>query len=286
MQHRSEKPEVGKLRQIAFATAYRMQGDPTEAEDVAQDAMERWLHQTTSAVTSPEAFIATVAARLALNRIRDVRTRQSRLKQQPLPVPLVGETFAATDAGLDLAYGMVALSRELPPLGRAVVILRDGFDISFAEIAEALGRTAAACRQAYSRAKKTLANQPVTPAANDVERVPLLQRLTELIRAGSVAELSRILAEDIVLRSDGGRSAPAIARLLRGKDRIARFLIASPAMMPDDVTAEIVAGPQGPFLLMLASGRVTLCVGIETDGHSITVLYALSDPAKLAKISR
>jgi RNA polymerase sigma-70 factor (ECF subfamily) len=286
MQHRSAKPEAGKLRQIAFATAYRMQGDPTEAEDVAQDAMERWLRQGSSPVAKPEAFIATAAARLALNRIRNVRTRQSRLKQQPLPVPLVGETFAATDAGLDLAYGVVALSRELPPLGRAVVILRDGFDLSFAEIAEALGRTAAGCRQAYARAKKTLAGQPATPAATDVQRAPLLQRLTELIRAGSVAELSRILAEDIVLHSDGGRSAPAIARLLHGKDRIARFLIASPAMMPDGVTAEIVDGPQGPFLLMLAADRIVLCVGIETDGRAITALYALSDPEKLAKVSR
>jgi hypothetical protein len=56
-------------------------------------------------------------------------------------------------------------------------------------------------------------------------------------------------------------------------------------MLPDSVTARITEGPQGPFLLMLAAGKVVLCVGIETDGHAISVIYALSDPAKLAKIS-
>jgi RNA polymerase sigma-70 factor (ECF subfamily) len=245
-----------------------------------------WLRQPQTGIDRPKAFIATVSARLAMNRARDGRKRRAILQQPPLPVPLLGDPFAAVDAGLDLSYSVVALSQGMPALGRAVVILRDGFDLSFGEIAQALGRTPAGCRQAYRRALRMLAGQPVSQSRDDDRSTALLRRLIDLIRAGSVAELASVLAEDIVLRSDGGRSAPAIARVVQGRDRIARFLIASPAMISDDFDVEIAQGPQGPFLLISSAKAILLSVAIETAAGLITSICALSDPQKLAKIAR
>ena len=161
--------------------------------------------------------------------IRDRRSQQRLLGKYGLPVPLVADVSGAADARLDLSYAILVLSRTLSPLARAVFILRHSFDLSFDEIAEALGSTPAACRQAHSRARKLLERPP--PDRDRTPDMGLLQRLVEHIGKGDVAALTRLLAEDVVLTTDGGGRGPALGRPIAGRERIAQLLALSPALL-------------------------------------------------------
>ncbi len=275
--------EIGSLRRTAFAVAYRMTGDPTEADDLAQDALERWLKERRTHVDKPQAYVATIAARLALNRMRDNRTRKTLLERQQLPVPLISNS-SEVDAGLDVSYGLMVLTAQLAPLARAVVVLREGFDLDFADIAVALGKTPANCRQTFRRASRKLMDRNPITSAVAARQAAALQQLTQLIREGDLDGLKAVLAQDVVLSSDGGGIAPAIGRLLTGQDRIARFLIASPLLLPEKFSSEVIEGAVGAFLLLRDEGLILLCVAIDIKGDRVSTIYALSDPRKLAKV--
>ena len=136
--------------------AYGMLGELTEAEDVVQDAWLRWDRADRDAVRNPEAFLVTATTRLALDRLRAARARREVYVGPWLPEPLVTdaetpETKAIEAERLDLAL-LGALER-LNPVERAVLVLRDVFDLEYAEIADVLERTPAGIRQIARRAR-------------------------------------------------------------------------------------------------------------------------------------
>ena len=59
--------QADKLRGIGFGVAYRILGDPADAEDIAQESIARWLEADRTTIDSHEGFVAAVAARRALN---------------------------------------------------------------------------------------------------------------------------------------------------------------------------------------------------------------------------
>jgi RNA polymerase sigma factor (sigma-70 family) len=279
----SEATPPGTLRQVAFAVAYRMLGDGIDAEDVAQDAMVRWLGTDAAGVERPIAFVATIAARLALNLMRNRRDRSRRLAHYGLPIPLFVDAASATEATIDVHYGVVVLSMALPPLARAVFILRHAFDLSFEDIGSALERSPAACRQSHSRARRMLADLP--DPVREPARPDLLHGIVAAITAGNINALAKLLSHDVALLSDGGARGPDIGRIVAGRDRIARLLVASPAIIGSPLSARVVASAAGPVLLLDAAGKVVFSVLAVGSGAEVAALYVLSDPVKLERLS-
>lgn len=128
---------MNDLWHVAFAVGYRILGQPWQAEDIEQSTIERWLQSGPPDAVDPAAYVARIAANLSLNKIRDDKRLSAKHEKFGLPLPVSPDQRA--DARLDLSYGVATLLMTLPPLMRAVFILRTAFDLPFSEIGDALG---------------------------------------------------------------------------------------------------------------------------------------------------
>jgi RNA polymerase sigma-70 factor (TIGR02957 family) len=218
-------------RSFLFALAYRMTGSVAEAEDLVQEAFLR-LHRARDRgedIQSPRAFLATVVTRLAIDYLRSARTRREQYVGDWLPEPVLAdpgpgpEERAELADSLSMAFGVVL--ETLTPLERAVFLLREVFDYSYAEVADVVGRSEENCRQIALRARTHVAARRPRFDPPSEERDTLARRFFEALQDGDMVALERMLAEDVVLQGDGGGKAPAIARALHGRDRVARFLV-------------------------------------------------------------
>jgi DNA-directed RNA polymerase specialized sigma24 family protein/ketosteroid isomerase-like protein len=279
----SEVPATLELRRIAFAIAYRMLGDPPDAEDLAQETLVRWMQVDQSKVLRPDAYVASMSARLALNLLRNRSGRRRLLDRYGLPVPLIVDAIGAADSRLDVSYGLLVLTRSLTPLARAVFILRSAFELSFEEIGVALERTPEACRQINSRAQRALERSPLPGGRNvDLESV---SRLVDRIAAADIQGVLQLLADEVVVTTDGGGTGPDLGRPIGGRERIARLLVMSPALLGQELLPRVVETEGGRVVLIESANRLVMSVIVEGDGALITALYVLSDLAKLGRMA-
>jgi RNA polymerase sigma factor (sigma-70 family) len=210
----AERPRLVRL-------AYRMFGSLSEAEDVVQDAWLRWREVDRSTVGSPGAFLSQIVTRLCLDAMKSARARRESYVGSWLPEPLVEEADPPDRDDLTLTL-MMALER-LSPLERAAFLLHDVFGHPLDEVATTLQRDGAAVRQLASRARKHVqAGRPRYPV-DDAEGERLARAFFHATTDGDVGALQAILAQDIVLRSDGGGKVSAFLNPISGLDRVLRL---------------------------------------------------------------
>src|ERR1700704_2553541 len=222
-----------ELRPVAFAIAYRMLGSVSEAEDVTQEALLR-VHQALDGgeqIASPRAFVATVTTRLAINELRSARARRERYVGEWLPEPIItdGQDDPARHAETadSLSVAMLVLLESLSPEQRAVLLLHDVFDYRYSEIAAIVGKSEPAVRQLATRARRHVEQRRPRFQTTREQRDELARRFFAAAQAGELAGLEALLAHDVVLAADGGANVPALARIVRGRSRVARLLINS-----------------------------------------------------------
>ena len=146
--------------------AYRMLGSVADAEDVVQEAQLRLLRQEEKP-ENEDAWLFRVVSNLSLDRLREQKRRREDYPGPWLPEPLpTGDPDNVAELAEDLSMGFVLMLERLSPAERAVFVLREGFDLSFADIGAALDASAASCRQRYKRAKDHL-QSPKPRARND-----------------------------------------------------------------------------------------------------------------------
>ena len=288
--------DLEQLRQRAFAIAYRMLGSVGDAEDVAQEALLR-LHATTERIDSPAAFVSTVATRLAIDELRSARVRRETYVGEWLPEPL---PTAAADrpAGADpfpepgeyaelsdsLSLAFLVLLERLTPEQRAALLLHDVFDYSHEEVAEIIGKSPSASRQLASRARRQVEEERPRFSSSDERRRELADRFFDAIEEGELGGLEALLADDVVLRGDGGGKVPALARPLQGRARAAKALhnwAKVAKRLPPFVLERVEINGQPGALGRLADGRVLNAFIIESDGERITEINSVVNPDKL-----
>jgi len=149
--------EFQDLRPLLFAIAYRILGSVSEAEDAVQ---ETWLRYEASPTqpTSIKAFLSAIVTRIAIDVLRSARSRREAYVGPWFPEPLVTDPYEDPERSAELADSLsmaaLLLLERLTPLERAVFVLREVFGFSFGEIASAVGRSEAACRQLAVRARR------------------------------------------------------------------------------------------------------------------------------------
>ncbi|MEA2147886.1 MAG: hypothetical protein QOG59_3473, partial [Solirubrobacteraceae bacterium] len=196
-------PEFEQLRRLGFAIAYRMLGSVSEAEDIVQEALLR-LHRArlTEEVQSPRAFLATVTTRLAIDELRSARARREQYVGEWLPEPVItdGDDDPAAHAELadSLSMALLVALETLSPEQRAVLLLRDVFDYSFAEIAEIVGKREDNVRQLAVRARRGVGERRPRYESTSSEQDELAKRFLGAARDGDLAGLEALLARDVV----------------------------------------------------------------------------------------
>src|SRR5690349_12226979 len=225
-------------RPLLFGIAYRMLGSGAEAEDVVQDAYLRFRAATADAesaeaIRSPRAYLATIVTRLCLDQLKSARARREQFYIGPwLPEPL---PIGADDPELlpgrrleeqeSLSMALLVLLESLAPLERAAFVLHHVFDYSFGEVADLTGRREDACRQAFHRARASLAQRRPRYHATAEAAARLTDAFVQAAGSGDVQQLTSLLANDVVCWSDGGGKASAATRPLYGPEPIVRFTI-------------------------------------------------------------
>jgi RNA polymerase sigma-70 factor, ECF subfamily len=282
----SRTEEFEELRPLLFSLSYRLLGSVAEAEDAVQEA---WLRYETTPTPprSPKAFLSAVVTRISIDVLRSARVRREQYVGEWLPEPLLTDPYEdpARSAELADSVSMAALLllERLSPLERAVFVLREVFAYDFADVAAAVGRSEAACRQLLVRARHHIDSGRPRFEADRQARDVLAARFFDAFRDGDVEGLRDVLAADVQLVGDAGGNAPALARTVVGADKVARLLAAVfPRFALVDATFERceVNGQPGA-ILRDREGGVAFTFALDLLGGQIQTVLSVGNPDKL-----
>jgi RNA polymerase sigma-70 factor, ECF subfamily len=281
--------EFEELRPLLFAIAYRILGGVAEAEDAVQ---ETWLRYESSPTqpTSTKAFLSAVVTRISIDVLRSARVRRETYVGQWFPEPLLADPYEdpARSAELADSVSMAALLllERLTPLERAVFVLRDVFGFGFPEVAAAVGRSEAACRQLAVRARRHMDVGRPRFEADRQEREELAARFFDALRDGDIDGLREVLAADVQLVADAGGKAPAFARSVFGADNVARVLALNiPVLVKIDARVEPreLNGQPGA-IFRDRNDKVVGTVTLDVLGGRIQTIRAVVNPDKLGHL--
>ncbi|MET8032466.1 RNA polymerase sigma-70 factor [Streptomyces sp. NPDC005345] len=281
--------EFEELRPLLFSIAYRILGSVSEAEDAVQ---ESWLRYDGSATrpTSAKAFLSATVTRIAIDVLRSARMRREAYVGPWFPEPLLSDPYEDPARSVELADSVsvaaLLLLERLSPLERSVFVLRDVFAFEFDEIARAVGRSEAACRQLLVRARRHMADGRPRFAADREQRQELATRFFDALKDGDVGSLRNMLAADVQLVGDGGGKAPQLSRAVVGAENVGRLLASVyPHMALIDVTFEVheVNGQPGA-VFRTRDGDVLHTMALDVVDGRILTIRSVINPDKLGHL--
>jgi RNA polymerase sigma-70 factor (ECF subfamily) len=282
--------DVAGERRHLLSVAFRMLGTVAEAEDAVQEAYARWYRLSEAdreAVGAPAGWLTRVTSRICLDMLGSARARHENYVGPWLPEPVPPTAFlAATPAdpldkvALDdtVSSALLVVLESMTPAERVVFVLHDVFAVPFAEIAQTVGRSPAACRQLAASARRraqAFAGRLVPRG----EHEKVVRAFGVAARSGDLTALIRSLDPGVVLRSDGGGITRAALKPITGADRVARFFAGIVGKRPG-LRLEERATSEGPGLAMLEDGRVVGIITLDV-GDAITAVRMVLNPNKL-----
>ena len=238
-------------------------------------------------IESPRAFLSTVVSRLSLDQLRSMRVRRETYVGEWLPEPLVTSTdddpARKVEMADSLSLAFLVLLESLSPEQRAAFLLREVFDEPYERIAEIVGTSEQNARQLAARARRHVQERRPRFEASREQREELATRFFAAAEEGDLEGLEELLAHDVVLRGDGGGKAPALARALHGRARVARALTAGlRALTRFGITSrrEEVNGQPGA-LFFDREGRLLSVAILDIAEGQIQGVSAIANPDKL-----
>lgn len=275
-------------RGLLFSVAYRMLGSRVEAEDMLQETYLRWRQASEKEIRDPRAFLVIVITRLCINELQSARVRREEYFGQWLPEPLLTSVaepprIPGLDGSLSMAFLM--LLERLTPMERAVFLLREVFEYEYAEVATMLGQSEANCRQILRRARQHVTHDRPRFEASPEMCERLLQQFLEASAQGDLQGLVSLLADDVVLYTDGGGKASAVPNPICGAERVARFVLGSrDKLIPKDIVQRLVEINGQPGLVAYHEARVYGILTADISDGRIRNFYIIRNPEKLAGI--
>jgi RNA polymerase sigma-70 factor (ECF subfamily) len=295
-------------RAFLWGLSYRITGSAEDADDVVQDTFVRACKHAPDHLDNPRRWLM----RVAINVGRDVlRRRKRRGYVGPwLPTPIATSeddsppSFEPAFEGrsLEARYDLVEsvslaflqALEALTPTQRAVLLLRDAFDYTAAEVGAVIDTTEGNVRIIHMRARRALEayerrRTAPTPAAR-ARTNDALCRFVELLTAGDVHAIEQMLAADVKAVTDGGGEFTASRIPIVGAAAVARFFSRLAASRTGRVELEIrsINGQAGAvFEFPQARGRRAprLVLSVDLDGNqSIANIWVIASASKLARI--
>jgi RNA polymerase sigma-70 factor (ECF subfamily) len=285
-------------RRRLLGLAYRMLGSIADAEDAVQETYLRWHATDRDKVSDARAFLMTTTARICLDILTSARARHEEYVGPWLPEPVVDTAALAPDSRTelaeDLSIALLLTLDRLSPLERAAFLLHDVFDFSFSEVATTVGRSEAACRQLAARARAHVqavrprgATPPAARSAEiDAKHEQLISAFVAATTSGDLHALTKMLASDVRVVTDGGGKIAAALNVLEGADRTARFLIgATRKGWREDFALRFATINGLPGVILDLPGGPVQTTAFEIEGGLIRALYVVRNPDKLRHLA-
>lgn len=274
------------LRPRLASVAYSMLGTVAEADDVVQETWLRLRNADTDQIEDLTGWLITTTSRIAVDVLRSARHRRETYVGPWLPEPVeVGadpaDSISLTDS---MSWAMLVVLETLSPAERAAFVLHDVFSLSFDEIAAALGRTPAACRQLASRARVHVRERRPRFDVDDGTHREVVDAFAAAAMSGDVDALLRLLDPDSVLVGDGGADFRAARHPIVGAERIARFLSGVGRNHPIQSTRTVVVN-HNPALVVVVDGEVDGIVVLGVDGRRIRTIDYIRNRDKFSGLA-
>ena len=283
--------EFEELRPLLFSISYRMLGSVTEAE--AEDAVqETWLRYEASSTppVSAKAFLSAVVTRISIDVLRSARVRREEYVGPWFPEPLLTDPYEDPERSAELADSVsmaaLLLLERLSPLERAVFVLREVFGFSFREIASAVERSEAACRQLAMQGRRHMDAGRPRFEVDRKARDELAERFFDAFKEGDVDRLRELLAADVHIIGDGGGKAPQWKPVIVGVEDVARVLAAlvSPLMRMGGVVEPHQVNGQPGAIFRDRDGKVLNTVALDILDGQIQTIRTVTNPDKLGHV--
>jgi RNA polymerase sigma factor (sigma-70 family) len=299
------RPGPMSERRQLINLAYRLLGSLAEAEDAVQETYTRWYAMSAErrqAIESPGGWLTTVASRVCFDLLGSARARRELYVGEWLPEPLPAAAEEAGAAAADpadrvtldesVSMAFLVVLETMTPAERVAFVLHDVFRYPFAEVADVVGRTPAACRQLASSARRrvrasrssaTSAAQRATSVANAaVANAAIVRDFKAAWEAKDIGALIGLLDPDATATADGGGKVSAALRPIEGGEQVARYLAGIVARLPRlTITARTVNGQPG--LVAEQDGVVVTVFAFDIAADKITRIWIIRNPSKLTR---
>lgn len=276
-------------RRLLVGAAYRILGSHTDAEDVAQEAWLRWHTVDLRTVDDPRAFLLTITTRLALNRVRQLRTRRETYVGPWLPEPVStrpdADGAAAAELADEVSMAMLIVLESLSPLERAAFVLTEVFGMPAGDVAEVIDRSPAAVRQLVHRARSHVEARRPRATVDETAHREVTERFLAAAGSGDVSALLSVLAPDVTLVTDGGGVRRAALRPIHGAEKVSRWLVGVLSRPDVEGLAADLAVVNGELALVTRSVEgVDSVLFLTVQSGRIAALHAIRNPEKLTAI--
>ena len=282
-----------QVRPYLFSVAYRMTGSATEAEDLIHDAWMRYLDAGSPDVDSLRAWLTTAISRLALDHLKSARVKREQYTGTWLPEPVLTSAVldgpeATVEQREEVSIALLLMLERLAPDQRVVYVLREGFGLSYDEIAQHVGKSVATCRQIFRRAHLRLSREALPAVAPEPEHRAITERFLAALATGDADQVVSLLADDVVWEGDGGGERLAWPRPVIGADRVARGWIGlmqktTPQM---EMTSRIVDLNGAPAVAVFNRDGLDRVIAFDVRDGRIAAIRAIMALDKLAPLAK
>jgi len=276
-----------KYKGLLFTLAYQLTGSISDAEDAVQDVFLKLHDVKLDRLVEPKAYLC----KMVTNRCRDLnksaRKRREQYFGEWLPEPIAisdDEPFESVVQGELLSYGILVLLEKLSPTERAVFVLHEALGFKYPEIAEIVGKSEVNCRKLFSRARGKLGNTFGESVHLEVASEEWIYRFLTALEQDNVGAIVSMLAEDVVLVSDGGGKAHAAVHPIVSSNLVSRFLLGlfRKAQHNEEGPSFETMNINGQTGVVISSGKnIEAVVLIHVERNAICNLYIVRNPDKL-----
>ena len=288
---------------LLWGLAYRLTGVAADADDVVQETFARAIERPPGRVDDNwHRWLVRVATNLGLDQLRARRRRSESASWLPAPLEDIERAAPAEDATEaryerveSLTYAFLLALEALRPRERAVLLLRDVFDHSAAEVAATLDTSEANIRVLHHRARRRMADydrRRCLPNRELADRTKtVLERLVAGLARGDEDAIAALMAESVRTVTDGGGRYTALRSPLVGRKRVLRFHLETARRRAPISRFEIREVNGLPALFIRTAPkraqmapRVVLRFELDEEGR-IVELHSILDPRKLTAVS-
>jgi len=272
-------------RERLFSIAYRMLHSASDAEDIVQETFLRWLQAKPAEVQSARAYLSTVVVRLCIDQVRSSKAKREVYVGPWLPEPiLTGQRPELSETAVlaeSLSFAFLIMLESLGPLERAVFLLHEVFDYSYAEIATIVDKSEANCRQILHRAQQHLGKRQSRFEVSPEKQTTITDQFMRATTSGDLQGLLKLLTDDIVFTADTDGKVPAGLKPVHGRDKVARGTVGGLRLLAQDWQAQLEEVNGQPAIVAYRNGLAYGVVLLEFEGEAIRRIYAVLNPDKL-----
>jgi RNA polymerase sigma-70 factor (ECF subfamily) len=280
----TDEAVFGQWRSLLFGIAYRMLGSAADAEDMVQETFVRWLQRDDREIESVRAYLVTIVTRLCIDQLGSARAQRVTYSGPWLPEPVTMDDTSTLEQADTLSLAFLVLLEELTPPERAAYLLHDVFGYRFDEVAATMGRTTAGCRQLAARARHRIGDRRHRFDADARHGRELTRQFVVACATGDLDGLMGMLADDVVVSTDGGGVVRAAMRPVVGPERSSRFLL-NVAKRLHGTPREVTLNGQ-PAMVFVDGDRVVGTLVLDILAGKVVAVRSVINPRKLEHLQR